>query len=88
MRKNRQARKELIMKELKKYKNVSVKKTSELMGVSEQYVRIGLQKERLPFGTAVQISEKQWTYHISPGLLAIYLTGKEGENNEKQQIFN
>lgn len=76
------------MKELKKYKNVSVKKTSELMGVSEQYVRIGLQKERLPFGTAVQISEKQWTYHISPGLLAIYLTGKEGENNEKQQIFN
>ena len=34
------------------------------MNVSEQFIRIGLQKGQLPFGYAVKMSSK-WTYFIS-----------------------
>ncbi|MGN0517455.1 MAG: helix-turn-helix domain-containing protein [Acutalibacteraceae bacterium] len=53
-------------------KNISVAQAADLMGVSQQYIRIGLQRGRLPFGTAVQISNKKWTYHISPAKFAEY----------------
>lgn len=44
---------------------VSVAKAAELMNVSQQFIRIGLQRGILPFGYAVQTSSK-WTYYISP----------------------
>lgn len=44
---------------------LSVSKVAKLMNVSEQFVRVGLQKGQLPFGYAVKTSSK-WTYFISP----------------------
>lgn len=46
-----------------------------ILHVSPQYVRIGLQRERLPIGTAVKMSSI-WTYNISEKLLAEY-SGKD-----------
>jgi len=46
-------------------KNISVKKAAEMMGKSQQFIRIGLQRGLLPFGTAVKMSSI-WTYYISP----------------------
>lgn len=43
---------------------MTVKEAAKLLGKSEQFVRIGLQREILPFGYAVKMSSK-WTYHIS-----------------------
>lgn len=43
---------------------LSVEKASELMGVSPQFIRIGLQKGVLPFGYAVKMSN-YYTYYIS-----------------------
>jgi hypothetical protein len=43
---------------------MSVEEAAAIMGKSMQFVRIGLQKERLPFGSAVKMSKK-WTYYIS-----------------------
>ena len=43
---------------------LSVSKVAELMNVSEQFVRVGLQKGQLPFGYAIKMSSK-WTYFIS-----------------------
>lgn len=63
-----------------KYDNVPVSVAAKYLGVGQMYIRIGLRRNRLPFGTAVQVSEKengQWSYHISPGLLVSYKTGKE-----------
>jgi len=60
---------------LNKYKNVPVSIAAELLDVSPNYIRAGLQYGRLPFGTAVQISNTKWTYQISPGLLKEYITG-------------
>ena len=44
---------------------LSVAKAAEIMDVSQQFIRIGLQRGILPFGYAVQTSSK-WTYYISP----------------------
>lgn len=48
-----------------KKNRMSVGETARLMNVSEQFIRVGLQQGKLPFGHAVKISSK-WTYFISP----------------------
>jgi excisionase family DNA binding protein len=45
--------------------NMTVTEAAELMGVSPQFIRVGLQKGVLPFGYAVQVSSKRYTYFIS-----------------------
>lgn len=43
---------------------MSVFQAAELLGTSEQFIRIGLQQKTLPFGMAVKMSGK-WTYVIT-----------------------
>lgn len=43
---------------------ITVKKAAELMQVSEQFVRVGLQRGQLPFGYAVK-NKSKWWYFIS-----------------------
>lgn len=52
--------------------NVKVSEAARMLGKSEQFVRVGLQRGLIPIGTAVQMSSK-WTYHISPKLLEEYI---------------
>uniref|UniRef100_UPI00190A8AA4 hypothetical protein n=1 Tax=Virgibacillus salexigens TaxID=61016 RepID=UPI00190A8AA4 len=47
--------------------NIKVSEAAKILGKSEQFVRIGLQRDILPIGIAIQMSSK-WTYHISPKL--------------------
>ena len=46
------------------YERLTVSKAAKLMNKSEQFVRIGLQRNLLPFGVAVKTSNK-FTYYIS-----------------------
>lgn len=55
-------------------RNISVKDAAVILGKSQPFVRIGLQRQLLPIGTAVKLSSK-WTYHISPKLLKEYIGG-------------
>jgi len=57
---------------------MTVKEAAKLLGKSEQFVRIGLQRNILPFGTAVKMSSR-FTYHISEPLLMKYLGKGEVE---------
>ncbi len=59
--------------------NIKVSDAARVLGKSEQFVRIGLQRNLLPIGTAVQMSSK-WTYHISPKLLKEYAGVNINEN--------
>ena len=52
-------------------KNISVKAAAELLGMSQQFVRIGLQRGILPFGSAVKLSTR-WTYYVSLARLHEY----------------
>lgn len=45
--------------------NMTIEEASKLMGVSRQFVRVGLQKGILPFGYAVKITNERFTYFIS-----------------------
>lgn len=52
--------------------NIKVGKAAQILGKSQQFVRIGLQRGLLPFGTAIKMSS-MWTYHISPKLFYDYV---------------
>ena len=45
--------------------NMTIAEASRLMGVSRQFIRVGLQKGILPCGYAVQVSAGRFTYFIS-----------------------
>ena len=55
---------------------VKVKEAAALLGVSEQYIRIGIQRGFLPIGSCVMISSK-YTYHIPRERLNAYLEGRD-----------
>lgn len=57
-------------------KNLPIKEAAQMLGKSEQFVRIGLQRNILPFGSAVKVSTK-YTYYISPSKFYEYIG--EGE---------
>lgn len=61
---------------------MSIKEAADLMGVSLQFVRVGIQKGILPFGCAVQISGKKYTYYISRSKFEEY-TGTEKKENKR-----
>ena len=43
---------------------MSIREAAALMGASEQFVRVGLQRNQLPFGFAVK-NKTRWCYFIS-----------------------
>ena len=57
---------------MEEQKNIPVQVVAEILGVSPQFVRIGLQQKTLPIGSAVKLSSK-WSYHISYELLKNYV---------------
>ena len=61
---------------------ITIKEASSILGKSLQFVRVGLQRGILPFGTAVKISSR-WSYHISPKLFYEYV-GMKGDNTNEE----
>ena len=47
---------------------IKTTEAAQILGVSKEYVRLGMQKGILPIGTAIKMSSI-WTYYISPKLL-------------------
>ena len=65
---------------------ITVSDAASIMGCSEQFIRIGLQRGRLDIGDAVQMSNR-WTYNISPARLAARqgMTVQELENEIRKR---
>lgn len=57
---------------------ISVKEVAKIMNCSQQFIRIGLQREKLPFGTAIKLSST-WTYYINPYQFKEYI----GHNDKR-----
>lgn len=55
---------------------VTVTEAAEALGVSPQFVRIGMQRGLLPIGSCVKVSTK-WTYCIPKERLEAYIKGKD-----------
>lgn len=56
---------------------ITIKQAAEIMGKCQQFVRVGLQRGLLPFGTAVKVHTR-WNYYISPKLFWEYVGVMEG----------
>ncbi len=54
-------------------KKMTTRDAAKLLGKSEQFVRVSLQRGTAPFGFAVQMDSGKWCYHISPKKLAEYI---------------
>lgn len=57
---------------MKNQNRITVKEAAALLGVSEQFLRIGLQQGKFPFGTAVKMSSR-WSYFISSAQFLQYI---------------
>ena len=55
---------------------VKVKDAAKLLGVSEQFIRIGMQRGILPIGSCVKMSSV-YTYHISKARLDEYIGNRQ-----------
>jgi hypothetical protein len=55
-------------------KSITVKQAAEIMGKDQQFIRIGLQRGILPFGTAIKSKDRnrRYNYYISPELFKQY----------------
>lgn len=54
---------------------ITTAEAAEIINASPQFVRVAMQQEKLPIGTAIKMSTV-WTYNISEKLLAEY-SGKD-----------
>lgn len=54
---------------------MNVQEAAKQLNKSEQYIRIGLQMGRLPFGSAIKVSPKRWSYHIPDEAFEKYMKG-------------
>ncbi len=60
-------------------KKMSPEEVGKLIKMRPQSVRLGLQQQRFPFGTAVQKPNGKWTYNIIASKVYEYAGIKEGE---------
>lgn len=61
---------------------ITTVEAAKIINKSPQFVRIAMQLEKLPIGTAIKMSTI-WTYHISEKLLHEY-SGKDIESEIKK----
>lgn len=47
------------------------------MGVTPQFLRLGLRAGKFPFGTAVQMPGGRWSYYINATRFEHYLAGTD-----------
>lgn len=45
---------------------MTTREAAKIIHKTPQYVRLGLQQQRLPFGSAVQKPDGRWSYDIVP----------------------
>lgn len=55
---------------------ITIKQAAELLGVSQQFLRIGLQQGKFSFGVAVKTSPSRYTYYVNADRLLAYLGAK------------
>ena len=61
----------IYYKSVKQDKPISVPEAAAALGISPQFLRLGLQQGRFPFGTAVKM--KRWAYYINSERFYAYI---------------
>lgn len=66
--------------------NITVKEAAKMMGKTEQFIRIGLQRGLLPIGNAIQNPGGKYSYYISPELFEKY-TGIKVQKKREYRTY-
>jgi len=53
---------------------LTVEEAAQIMRVTPQFLRIGLQQNRFPFGAAIRM--KRWAYYINSARFSEYMLGR------------
>lgn len=72
------------MEKLETMRSIPIQIVAEIIGKSQQFVRIGLQQKTLPIGSAVKMST-EWSYHVSYELLKNYIGIERLNEYEKEK---
>ena len=64
-------------------KDISIEEAAQIMKKEAEYIRYGLQQERLKFGSAVQKPNGRWSYNIVFKVFCEYM-GETEEEVHKQ----
>lgn len=66
----------MTLEELEKERpeRITVDQAARIMGVTPQFLRIALQHNKFPFGTAVKF--KRWSYYINTERFIKYMKGE------------
>jgi hypothetical protein len=54
-----------------------VSEAAKQLGMATQTLRLGLQQDKFPFGTAIRTSEKRFTYYVNEERLNKYMKGRD-----------
>lgn len=63
---------------------ITVEQASEIMGVTPQFIRMGLRHERLPFGVGIKM-DKRWSYYINTERFLAYVQARDMRANAQRQ---
>jgi len=63
---------------------IKVSEAAQILGVSDQLVRIGIQQGKLPFGTCIKVNQR-WNYIIPRERFEAYVNGKDLIELNKQE---
>lgn len=72
------------MEKLKDMKKIPLPIVAEILGISQQTLRLGLQRKELPIGSAIKTSSK-YTYYVSYELLKNFV-GIEKINSYEESV--
>lgn len=61
-------------------KKLTVPEAAAIMGVTPQFLRMGLRHDKFPFGTAIKF--KRWSYYINAERFRDYLAGRDMDNQD------
>lgn len=65
-------------------KSLTIKEVAKLLGKSEMFVRIGIQRNLLPFGIAIKLPDRErYSYHIPPHAVYEYLGIKDLQDEKE-----
>lgn len=72
------------MEKLKDMKKIPLPIVADILGISQQTLRLGLQRNELPIGFAIKTSS-QYTYHISYEQLKNYIGEEKIKKYEERE---
>ena len=55
---------------------VTIQEAAKMLGITEQYLRVSLQRGAFPFGVAMKVGSERYTYYVNKERLERWIGGE------------